>query len=253
MRYFLASLIATGALTAVAPFAAISPASAQQSEAVLDSSPADLDRSLLRRDAELEARRVLSDFVECVIARNPRGLVEYLAATPNTPQAHRLGTRLVGGGRARASQCLNRGELRFVDSLLRGAVFEMLFRRDYTGRELPRFFDMRLASDTPVVPQDGNEEARRWNALNRFSNCVVRLDTQSARALILSDVNGNEETEAFGALQEDLNRCMYFGSELSFSRPLLRGIIAEALYMHAKAAFAQPGPMTLADISGEGR
>lgn len=253
MRYILAWLIATGALAAVAPFAAISPASAQQSEGVLDSSPAEPDRGLLRRDAEQESRRVLADFVECVIARNPRGLVEYLAATPSTQEAHRLGTRMVGGGRARASRCLNSGELRFVDSLLRGAVFEMLFRRDYAGRELPRFVDMRLASDTPIAPQDDNEQARRWNALNRFSNCVVRLDTQSARALILSDVNGSEETEAFNALQEDLNQCMFFGSELSFSRPLLRGVIAEAVYMHAKAAFAQPGPMTLADISGEGR
>lgn len=216
-----ASICAIGALLA-------SPGDAQ----TLDRSPAVPNEREVWRNPELEAQRTLAEYARCIVARYGDRLDAFLDAPSGSREAERLGRRLA------RSDCFHGGQLRFVDTLFAGAIYEALYDRDYASMPIPDLAGIRIASDTPVEAEEGNEQAVLFNALERFANCAVRVDAAGTRALLDSHVTEDDETEAFQALMPALNGCLT-GADLHFGRPMLRSILAEALYKLTEAAYSQ--------------
>lgn len=178
------------------------------------------------------ARRVMRDFGRCV-AREQRFLVErFLRMDRADPNLRRRAIGLA------TEDCLWGGNLRFREELLRGSLFEALYIRDFQSHPVD-------ISGVPPVAYVANEDElgerhRYWLALNRLADCVVRSDPRSARSLLLSDVDTSEERDLFAAIAPRLSSCLVDGASISFSRQVLRGLIAESLYRISTSAVAVP-------------
>lgn len=188
------------------------------------------------RSEEAEAQRVMLTYAACIVRRRRDGVVRFLAEPSGTDESRRLGDRIA------IDDCLVDGELRFNASLFRGALYEALYKKDYSARPLPASFagvpPIRYSAKDPATLTG---RARSWLALNEFADCVVRATPGAVRALIASEVTSAAEAAAFRQVQPALGGCLTSGVELSFSRPVLRGLIAESLYRLTAAASAPAG------------
>jgi hypothetical protein len=73
-------------------------------------------------------------------------------------------------------------------------------------------------------------------ALRNFTDCVVRAAPEDARSLVTAGLGSADEEAAFKKLSTKFDACLYVGQTLDFSRGILIGLVAEALYREAKAA-----------------
>ncbi len=181
------------------------------------------------------AQRVMNEFSTCTYRRWPRKSEQFLAMFPNSPEAGRAGLALA------SDLCLDNGQLRFKYTLFRGALFEALYMSRFRARpaadiEHAPAIDYSLGATPETNPASVVTET----ALRNFADCVVRANPGAARALILSKVTSKEESAAFATLQTGLNACLSRGVELSFSRPILRGLVAEVLYRLSAAKAGLP-------------
>ncbi|HEX8526244.1 hypothetical protein [Allosphingosinicella sp.] len=177
-----------------------------------------------------DAQLVMAAYGRCIVARSRRGVQRFLAVLPGSDDWQRLGSQLA------TADCLHNARLRFHASLFRGALFEALYRADY-GRRHPRSFaDVPALVYTAQDPATLNGDQRNWLSLQEFGDCVVRARPSEARALVLSRVTRADERRAFAALGPALPPCLRQGVQLAFSRPILRGLIAESLYRLSEAA-----------------
>jgi hypothetical protein len=181
-----------------------------------------------------EAQRVMFAYAECV-AKAFRGQVErYLATFPGSSASDQMALRIA------ADDCLGSGELRFQPDLFRGALYQALYQRSFKGR----FVDI---SDAPAVDYGAGRETADPDVgaiqveLRQFGDCVVRRDQKTARDLVMSRINSDAEDSAFANLGPSLNACLVQGSQLRFSRSVLRGLTAETLYRLSAAKGAATG------------
>jgi hypothetical protein len=170
-------------------------------------------------------------YAACIVRRRRSGVQRFLTLATGSADASRAGSRIA------SSDCLNNAELRFQAHIFRGALYEALLKTDYRVEEVPASF----AQVPPILYASGPEERltekeRSWLALHDFADCVVRASPAEAHALIRSDVTSDAEAAAFTRLQPALGPCLTSGSELRFSRPVLRGLVAESLYRLTAAA-----------------
>lgn len=173
---------------------------------------------------EAESQRIMRDFAQCVVQGYRSWVDRFLATAPGSPEAQRLAQRVA------FNDCLLIGELRFQEPLLRGGMYEALYQRDYGRVEGPN------VSTAPAINYDVRGATRDQVVLRRFADCVARENPAASRALVLSPVGQPSENAAFAALGETLSVCLVPGERAAFSRPILRGIIAEALYRLSQAA-----------------
>jgi hypothetical protein len=172
-----------------------------------------------------EAIRTMHSFTHCVVGRHRSEVLRFLALEPNSSEYRRFGMGLVD------SNCVTAGaRLRFRWPLFRGGIYESLYHRDFPRSAAARFDDL------PPLPYSSSSHgldpvARARNiAILEFGGCVVRGSPDEARALLASDVASAEEDAAFRPLGARLSACLPAGQTSTFSRPILRGILAEALY-----------------------
>jgi hypothetical protein len=177
-----------------------------------------------RRGEEAEGRRAMHDYANCVVRSNRRGVESYLAVPPGTPEWARLGTRIA------TSDCLQGGQLRFQPSIFRGSLYEALYHVDYARRRPTDISQAPPIAYLTGAPATLTEAQRGWLGLQDFSDCVVRAKPAEARALLLSEVATASEGRALAAISPALGPCLVRGAEARFSRPILRGLIAESLY-----------------------
>lgn len=134
------------------------------------------------------------------------------------------------------------GTLRFREHLFRGGLYEALYRSRFRTpppgfAALPplayRWTDARGATGSRAVSR---ERAA-------FGECVVRAGPAESHALLQTEVTRDAEQAAFAALLPHFSACVPAGASLRFSRPVLRGIVAEALYeLSVTAQQLQPVP-----------
>jgi hypothetical protein len=188
-----------------------------------------------RKDNQ-RAQRIMAGWAECAATPWRSDLTGFLNAFPRSPASHAAAHRLT------SSYCLETdfATLRFDEDLLRGALFNILYRRNFAAGPAP---DIRSAAPIDYTVGSITAESRgaawhitRWN----YADCVVRAAPDRARALILSEVAGAGETEAFRALRPELVSCMPTGAAWRFTRPILRGLIAETLYRLSAARAGLP-------------
>ena len=182
------------------------------------------------RNLAAGARLVIADYAACVANESPALVRDFLARAPSSAAARKLGDRLA------QTRCEHEGSLRFSPILFRGHLYEALYRRDFLSRSATA-----LAAAPAIDYRAGfanAEPAALALDLPRltYADCVVRVDSAQARALVVSAAASADEAMAFTSLRPALAQCAHAGSQLRFSRTALRGLIAETLYRMTKAA-----------------
>jgi hypothetical protein len=177
-----------------------------------------------------EARRVMRGYAACLVFLKRRGVESFLEVPAGTPGWSRL------AGRIADSDCLPGGGLSFAPALLRGALYEALYRADYARQRNANIAEAPQIAYLGGNPETFTDEQRMWLALQDFGDCVVRAKPAESRALVLSVAESSAEARAFTAIGPALGPCLVEGARLTFSRPILRGVIAESLYRLTAAA-----------------
>ena len=188
-----------------------------------------------------------------VLAANP------VAAQPDAGTVritHRLATCLVRTQENRATAYVARGTPsadspayeRFLDTrclpaagappldprLVRGAIYEAMYARDF-----PQGGPANFNGVPPLAPPDGGADPALDAALLRFGECVARAAPADSRALLAAAPGSPEENGSITMLTPRLSPCIQNGLTVTFSAPILRGVIAEALYKLSRAVPAQ--------------
>jgi hypothetical protein len=209
---------------------AASPALAQNRES---RSPSTNPGSFGGVSSGMDGQRILNGFADCAVVKH-RPLVErYLAEPPESRGASFRAKRLEG------TPCNTSLLLLAADNQIRGALYEALFLVDF--RAAP---PMELRNAPPMAygaPAAGASDwARTSSALLKYSDCIVRNDGAGVRAILSAEVGTAREVEAFRAVGASFSRCLAEGQQIKFSRPLLRGFLAEALYRLSFLAAGKP-------------
>jgi hypothetical protein len=213
------------ALTAALLLAA--PAGAQETGTRLK--PFKPAGSAMDKPDELEARRVLLAYSNCLLQRSRPIVERYLATIPGTAENSGFGRRFS------VSACLVEGELRFNSRLLRGTLFELLYRRDFSRNGTLEPKTIPAIDYGKMAPPQMTEDTQLHLAMVGIADCVVRARPAEASSLISGKIDEGEERE-FAVLNSAFNACLMEGEKLSVSRPFLRSAVAEALYNAAKAS-----------------
>jgi hypothetical protein len=192
-------------------------------------------------DERAEAVRLMYGFATCSVRRHRHEAEQFIRLEPESPESRAMGGRMIGSG-CLETRDMGDGEgevsLSFSWRLFRGAVFEALYLRDFRG-EGPSAFDGVPALDMPKSRSELPARTRAWNIVRLgFGECVVRSAPAQARALVLSEIAGAGEAAAFDSLLPHLADCTAPGAQSRYSRPALRGIVAEALYRLSAGARA---------------
>ncbi len=198
------------------------------------------------RLSQREADRTMADFSECIVAdRGLRPRAErYLRLAPEGPAFQDAARRLA------TPTCMPRAfvttRLAFKAKLFREALFSALYQRDF-GRSPPP--DLKAVPRLVIASEfDGNEaDIPVTISFERVvGDCVARANPVGVHRLLMTKVASYEEGEALQQVVPEFPGCVPAGQRLAFSRPVLRGILAEALYKlrrvaNAPAALMQAG------------
>lgn len=205
------------------------PAAALGQDASRISDPAAVPREVGKFDEAVEAQRVMNDYGSCILQRSRRRAEAALRKVPGSKWEDQAMRKLA------SPDCLSDGVLSFQPGLFRGSLFEALYEADFkttpvAAADAPPV-DYSAGADAPIT-----DEVRVQVALRQFADCVVRSNASAARALVLSKVGSAAEGDSFQQLMPAMSRCLAKGVELNFTRPVLRGLIAETLYRLSRAA-----------------
>jgi len=205
-----------------------------------------------RAASRKESTRMMLQFAECT-ARNRKmkpQVDRFLAMSPADPEFGVL------GGKFAKDRCvppaMGTVEMRFDTLLFRYGLFEARYRLEFGKGPAPVIdglppldveseftaagFDPRGGSTLPPVVV----------FLRQLGDCTIRRNVGAAHAMIIAQPYSKEETAALEGVMPALGLCMPEGQTMKFSRPMLRGAIAEALY---KAA-TYTGPRIAAPAAG---
>lgn len=171
-----------------------------------------------------DAYRVMMEFGTCSVLRSPKDVAKFLALPPGSKEASKAGQRLAN------SECLAFGSMSFSPLLYRGALYNALYSREMNKSSLPSA-DMLLKldykADLAGLP---SEDASRLTFVREFSDCVYRTNQQSVHQLLLSPPGSRAEMSIFTSLNPTLAGCLDQGRKINFSKPVLRGFLAEVAY-----------------------
>jgi hypothetical protein len=175
---------------------------------------------------------LMQDYARCAIAASgPRQLDRFLSANPLSADGQKYGRLLA------PAKCMTYpATMWFGTTLFRSAIYVALYRRDYAHSAALPSADQPQLRFAGEVRSDKPEDEASYVSLRGFGDCVVRQEPGSARQLVLSEPERQEENVAFAALRKPMSDCLAPKQTLSFSRQMLRGILAEALYKLSAAA-----------------
>ncbi|MFL6727217.1 MAG: hypothetical protein ACJ8FS_11990 [Sphingomicrobium sp.] len=128
------------------------------------------------------------------------------------------------------SDCLAEGELVVPPLILRGAIFEALYKLDF-GEDFAADitkappFDYAAAYKRPL-----SDSASGTIALAMVADCAARSDPAAARLMLKSGPNSTDEDVAMSVMASKLGACIPKGQSLRFSRTMIRASLGEAVY-----------------------
>jgi hypothetical protein len=195
--------------------------------------PAHAQAGEKRAASAKESTRLMLQFAECTVGKRKfrPSIDRFLRMSPAKPEFGTLGVSFA------KDKCVPPAfgtvEMHFDTLLFRYGLFEALYRREFAKSPPPSVadlppldiageFDPRGATIPPVVI-----------FLRQLGECTMRLKTAEAHAFVLAQPFSDAETEALNGMMPGLGECMPEGQTMKFSRPMLRGAIAEALYKAA--------------------
>lgn len=192
------------------------------------------------RPADAEFRRQLQPYAECLVGRANAELGVFLdegiGGRGAAQRAKRLAASVPGCARPR-------GKSRAEAILLRGAIFDALYRRDFGGAAPP-------ASLADVMPmryggKPSSDVVLATMLLGVFAvfDCAVRNDPRRAAAILAHPPESEQEAAAFAGLAPALSGCQPAGrTQIEFTASFARPYLSEILYTlsRSRAAAAPP-------------
>lgn len=200
-----------------------------------------------------DTRKLAYDYGKCVVGRHHAAASEAILRNISNREIMRNYAVLVDG------LCLVRSthsgaKMSFPGDLYRYALADALFAREVASAPVPDLSNVPPL-ERPARPEpaplalnaskaDRNRyqqafkdftEAEAFRALGAVGECVVRLNTAGAKALLLASPETNGETAAFNALRPTLAQCLPEGRTLTLGKLALRGTIAVNYYRLARA------------------
>jgi hypothetical protein len=122
------------------------------------------------------------------------------------------------------NDCILSGELQMGRTMFRGSIYRALYARDFGADAALPASEVRLTtSSDPVLV---------------FGDCVATLDPGETRAFVLARPATSMEDDAVAKLAASFARCLTAGNEARFSKTVLQGALAEALYKRSTASVA---------------
>ncbi|MBA2935795.1 hypothetical protein HZF05_17080 [Sphingomonas sp. CGMCC 1.13654] len=218
-------------LLAMIPTMASGQMEAETGSNIRTPAPAEIPYYSKLSDAD-RARATIIAFSQCVVLREAHGVARVLSANPIGSNQNKLLSDLA------IDDCLRYGELRMDATLLRGGLYAALYRLNYR-KISPPLADQPIDFTPDIAGATGNE-AQNYIGLRQFADCVVRKDPSNSRSLILSDVGSKIETADFSVLSSSFSACLAQGTKITFSKAVIHGLIAEALYREAVRPGVRP-------------
>jgi hypothetical protein len=207
---------------------ALSPAWAQETGSHIKTyEPAIVPDSVRISDAD-RARITFDAYAACLMQRRTRALKEALDLPVDDPAYIRTVDNLA------VDECLSSGRLKFNLGLLRGGFYIALYRKEFLRKDPP-------LGNAPLFPYSditgvGSMQARQHSRMVAVADCAVRKDPIASRAFVMGPTASRQEAAALAALQPSLAACVQPGVNILFFKPMLSGLIAEALYRESVAA-----------------
>jgi hypothetical protein len=204
-----------------------------------------------------ETRALTHAYARCVVKRQPAKASEAIVRNVDNGAILRDYRMLI------RDDCLTRQvhqptKMRFGGDLYRYALADALVNQELATQPVPDLepvarLDHRNPGEPPQPTDAGGRklakrkfeaalQSYRENAafafLSRYGECVVRVDTAGAKALLVTGPDSVEEAARFAALRPALGRCLPEGETLRSGKAALRGSIAINYYRLAHASGA---------------
>jgi hypothetical protein len=177
---------------------------------------------------------VMREFARCTIDRMP-GKVATLLAMPLGPEYDKVMRQVV------TDECLSTGEIRFKPILLRGALFTELWQRRMLAESKGKAWAPSLPAYDLSAPIGDADAETKQQGLLWFADCIVKRDRPAANDVIVHQVGSKAQDEAYARLMPNLGPCLPQGQQVKFSKPILEGVLAEALYRAPAAVSTETG------------
>ena len=201
--------------------------SAQETGTLITRKPAQIDgRS---KDA---TRKTLEIFSTCVLERSYGRAVKIVDMRVDTPDYAKQMKSISSG----YDDCLSGGDFIIGNELFRGGLFRALYMREFK-LDGPITFDPKILTGyRDRYPEPYSDAARSSIALVQFAECVTRADGANVRLLVGSVASSSVETSAIQVLAPKLGPCIAQGNQIRFSKPVLKGALAEGIYRLSMAS-----------------
>jgi hypothetical protein len=174
-------------------------------------------------ETTLAARKTLREFGTCVVNKMP-GIAEDAIDQPvDTKSFHKTLVVLAD------EDCFSSGELTMPKELLRGAVLEAMYLREFARG--PRA-DLKTAPTfnyAAPYSRPFSGEAQNTIGLAIMGDCVTRTAQDKAHELVTTIPGSPPEDRAIGAIAKYLPGCIPPMQTIRLSRSIIRGSVAEAL------------------------
>ena len=163
---------------------------------------------------------------QCIVRSDRAAAIRVLEALPvdGEPQLQSAARLLRDAG------CLRSPLPSDFPLFLRGAIAQEMLSSDFPefGAEpysVGRLVDLRLPVESDEAPA-ADESARRY----RWSDCVVRNDSQSTERLIRTPMGSDLERKLFKRMAPYFSACMNRSEQLSASAPEIRSLLMQSAY-----------------------
>jgi hypothetical protein len=213
----------------VAALATASIAPAQETGSLIRRKPAQID--INSKDA---ARQTLEVFAVCVVERQYGRVAKLVNMRVDVPEYQKQSSGLT----VYYDDCISTGEFRYNGDLLRGALFQAFYKREFKLKgplEFAPAFDSGYAA---LYSEPYSPEARASIAQVKFGECVSRADATNVRQFISAPARSSMEASSIQALAPKLGPCIAQGNQIKFNKTVLKGMLAEGLYRLSMASKA---------------
>ena len=204
------------------------PLSAQETGTLIKRPAAQIDKR-----GPAGARTTMEAWGACIVSRS-RGRVLKLVEMPVDQPAYDKylhGLFAVGG-----DQCLSGGELRFNDVVFRSDLFQALYESEFRADRALDFGAVASSGYRDLYGAEPSPAARSSIALVRFGECVARADPANLRALLFSLPGSPTDAALMNTLVPRFGGCIPKGENITFSKVVLKGALAEGMYRLSRAA-----------------
>ena len=212
---------------AVAALMMGSVASAQETGSLITRKPAQIDS----RDKDA-TRKTLEIFSICVLERAYGRAIKMVDMRIDVPEYVKQMNSISSG----YDDCLSGGDLVISNGLFRGGLFRALYMREFKLDGPVNFVPELVTGYQDRYPQPYSDDAKSSIAMMRFAECVSRADGVNVRLLVGSGAGSSVETAAIQALAPKLGPCIAAGNQIRFSKPILKGALAEGIYRLSMAS-----------------